>query len=98
MSLNPSFQQRVMQLIDNMIDSTVQRFNVQDDSTEKMTWKYEHSFDYHYGRIMGLLTCMISHEFEKFYHREPTMQEQTETARILDQNSVKIRSVLAFLK
>ena len=81
-----------------MIQHNLQRMNVQDDEREKATWKYEHSFDYHYGRTMGMLILITRSEFEKFYGKPATDPEVMDIIAFLDTNSIKIRQALAYLK
>jgi len=98
MALQPQFRQLIIRRIEEMAEQNLQRANVQDDSEEKRVWKYEHSFDYHYGRTNGMLIRMLRDEFEKFHQRNPTEAETYEIIKIMDENSYKIRHSLAYLK
>ncbi|GEM_PF-3802623 len=88
----------IIDIINQMIEHNLQRMNVQDDLEEKKVWKYENSFDYHYGRTIGLLTRVCREEFEKLNKRPARPEEVLEIVKILEENAVRIRQALAIFK
>ena len=98
MVLSPEFINRIAEFVNQFVEHNIQRMNVEDDEKEKKVWGYEHSFDYHYGRSIGMLIRMLREEFRTIHEREANPKEVIEIAICLQQHTWKIKQSLALFK
>lgn len=98
MKLDPEFENMMEDWVNQMIEHNIQRMNVEDDKNEKEVWKYENSFDYHYGRTIGMLTREFHWQFLAKYEKQPDQEQQIAISTFLHKKSDKIRQALSIYK
>ena len=98
MVLSTQFIMRIGDCVNQFVEHNIQRMNVENEEDAKKVWGYEHSFDYHYGRSVGMLIRILREEFRIIHGREAEPNETIEILTHLQQNTWKIKQGLALFK